>query len=74
MEDGGIEPLRHRCRTTVFKAACRPFSGIFHKTEAGGVEPLQLLTALLCSRQVAVLSAAASKILGVWRFLKRLYY
>ena len=29
-------------------------------TEAGGVEPLQFLTALLCSRQVAVLSAAAS--------------
>lgn|GEM_PF-4550312 len=30
------------------------------KTETGGVEPLQLLTALLFSRQVAVLSAAAS--------------
>lgn len=29
-------------------------------TETGGVEPLQLLTALLFSRQVAVLSAAAS--------------
>ena len=47
-------------RTTVFKTACRPFGGIFHKAEAEGVEPLQLLTALLVSRQVAVLSAAAS--------------
>ena len=28
-EDGGIEPLRHRCRTLVFKTSCRPFSGIF---------------------------------------------
>jgi|GEM_PF-4335375 len=28
-EDGGIEPLRHHCRTLVFKTSCRPFSGIF---------------------------------------------
>ena len=30
------------------------------KTETGGVEPLQLSTALLFSRQVAVLTAAVS--------------
>ncbi|NES86891.1 MAG: hypothetical protein F6K10_39250, partial [Moorea sp. SIO2B7] len=30
-EDGGIEPLQHRCRTTVFKTDCRPLGGIFLK-------------------------------------------
>ena len=29
-EVGGIEPLRHLSRTTVFKTACHPFSGNFH--------------------------------------------
>ncbi len=28
-EDRGIEPLRHRCRTPVFKTGCYPCSGIF---------------------------------------------
>ncbi len=59
-EDGGIEPLRHRCRTTVFKTACRPFSGIFQLRVSDKIDILHNSTQIFTQLIVDAISLALS--------------